>query len=55
MGNSTTNDDFPDAAQRYAVCNTQWNDAKKKEKKETLDAANEAIKTADEVVKRHTK
>lgn len=29
MGNETSVSDFPDNAQRYAVCNTQWASAKK--------------------------
>ena len=29
MGNSTMVSDYPDSAQRYAVCNSQWERRKK--------------------------
>jgi hypothetical protein len=40
MANETTNSDFPEAGQRYAVCLSQWADRKKKKSvKENLDDA----------------
>lgn len=37
MANPTMNEEFPDASQRAAVCERQWNDSKAMPKFKTMD------------------
>jgi co-chaperonin GroES (HSP10) len=43
MGNPTMNKEFPDQAQRFAVCNTKWDDKKKGAKAEVKIGGDELI------------